>query len=245
MTGIPPRRGNRRQPARQQEEPPLCARTSSAHVHLPVGEAWGASAAGAPAGRSAPPAGALALGPAGLTGRHGRLREGMWVPSVTLVDQSPDYVDLRELSQAALVLYAFPGVDPERRGPGAYPRAVHQHAAYRRLRERFAAAMPTGGAIVAVSATSAFEQHREEGQLALERLGDMPIAHHLVSDEDLQVADALGLPTFEHEGRLLYEQVTLIAREGRVVKVFRRPTPGVDARQALTWLQLAGPACRP
>ena len=52
---------------------------------------------------------------------------------------------------------------------------------------------------------------------AAERL-NLPFA--LLSDEDLQFAKALGLPTMEVEGMTLIKRITLICDHGRIKKVF-------------------------
>ena len=49
---------------------------------------------------------------------------------------------------------------------------------------------------------------------------------------------ALGLPTFEVEGRTFYKRLTLIAVETRIVKVFYPVfPPDRDAADVLAWLR--------
>jgi peroxiredoxin len=66
------------------------------------------------------------------------------------------------------------------------------------------------------------------------------IPYPLLSDDGLRLAEALGLPTFEAEGRTFYRRLTLIAAAGRVVKVFYPVfPPDRDAAAVLAWLGCA------
>jgi peroxiredoxin len=63
------------------------------------------------------------------------------------------------------------------------------------------------------------------------------IPYPLLSDDGLRLADVLGLPTFEAEGRTFYRRLTFIAATGRVVKVFYPVfPPDRDAGEVLAWL---------
>ena len=53
----------------------------------------------------------------------------------------------------------------------------------------------------------------------------------------LLLRGALGLPTFEVEGRALYRRLTFVAAEGRIAKVFYPVfPPDRDAAEVLAWL---------
>jgi peroxiredoxin len=145
-------------------------------------------------------------------------------------------LDLATLAGPGMVLYLYPGGGFS---PSSLRADVRQHEAYRALREQFAALMP-GGSIVALSALPRHEQATRELQLAFEQSETLPIAHHMISDDGLYLAKALGVPTFEHEQRHYYERLTLIARGGRVEKVLYPAAAGADAGQALAWLRLRG-----
>jgi len=59
----------------------------------------------------------------------------------------------------------------------------------------------------------------------------------LLSDDGLRLAEALGLPTFEADGRTLYRRLTFIAATGRIVKVIYPVfPPDRDAGEVLAWL---------
>jgi len=63
------------------------------------------------------------------------------------------------------------------------------------------------------------------------------IPYPLLSDSKLQLAELLGLPTFEVAGMQLYRRLTLIAREGCIEKVFYPVfPPETNASEVLLWL---------
>jgi peroxiredoxin len=63
------------------------------------------------------------------------------------------------------------------------------------------------------------------------------IPYPVLSDDSLQLAELLGLPTFETSGMRLYRRLTFIARDGRIEKVFYPVfPPGKDAIDVLEWL---------
>jgi peroxiredoxin len=69
---------------------------------------------------------------------------------------------------------------------------------------------------------------------AVERLR---LPYPLLSDEQLQLAASLGLPTFEFHGRTYFKRVTLVVSEGRVeVTLYPVFPPDEAAEQALAWL---------
>jgi peroxiredoxin len=60
----------------------------------------------------------------------------------------------------------------------------------------------------------------------------------VISDEWLDLARVLVLPTFEVEGFTLYKRVTLVAEQGRIRKVFYPVfPPDRNAEDVLTWLR--------
>jgi peroxiredoxin len=87
-----------------------------------------------------------------------------------------------------------------------------------------------GAAVVGVSAQSPAEQ--------AEFAAREHIPFPLLSDAGLRLRDALGLPTFEVEGRTLYRRLTFVAERGRIVKVFYPVfPPDRDAGAVLAWLR--------
>jgi peroxiredoxin len=87
-----------------------------------------------------------------------------------------------------------------------------------------------GAAVVGISAQSSAEQ--------AEFAAREHIPFPLLSDAGLRLRDALGLPTFEVEGRTLYRRLTFVAERGRIVNVFYPVfPPDRDAGAVLAWLR--------
>jgi peroxiredoxin len=73
-----------------------------------------------------------------------------------------------------------------------------------------------------------------------ERVG---LSYPVLSDPGLTLAAALELPTFEVAGMTLYRRLTLIARQGRIEKVFYPVfPPDRNAADVAAWLAEAGRA---
>ena len=65
------------------------------------------------------------------------------------------------------------------------------------------------------------------------------ISFPLLADPGLRLANALRLPTFEVEGMTLYRRLTLLARDGRIVKSFYPVfPPDRNAAEVLGWLKI-------
>lgn len=163
---------------------------------------------------------------------------GLQMPGVMFNNFDRRFLDLGEIAACSLVLYVYPGCERSPADGAASLRAdAMQHKTYCVLRKRFAEAMP-GGALVALSSISPTQQFHQSPELAWDQDESAPFQHYLVSDETLQLAEELQLPTFQHDGGTYYERLTLVAHDGHIQRVFHPVTAGQDARQALTWLQL-------
>jgi peroxiredoxin len=159
--------------------------------------------------------------------------EGTLMPSTTL-ETTAGPIDLAEAADGLLVLYVYPrtgrpGVDapagwdetPGARGCTPQSCGFRDHGA--ELRE-------LGATVVGLSAQT-IEDQRE----AAERLR-LPQA--VAADPELRTADALDLPTFEFGGRRLYKRLTLVAEQGRIVKVFYPVfPPDENAAEVVAWLR--------
>lgn len=162
----------------------------------------------------------------------------MEMPSLLFNNFDRRFIDLGEIAAGGLVLYLYPGCE---RSPADGTESLEadllQHRTYSMLRGRFAEVAPNG-ALIALSSISPTQQFHQSPELAWDQDEDAPFQHYLVSDEMLQLAQELELPTFQHEGETYYQRLTLIARAGRIQRIFHPVSPGQDAHQALTWLQL-------
>jgi len=141
---------------------------------------------------------------------------GMRLPDVALPATSGESVRLSDL-EGRVVLYVYPmtaepGVDlPPDWGeiPGA-KGCTPQSCAFR---DHWAELRAAGAdAVFGVSTQTPAAQSEAAARLSL--------PFPLLSDADLALARALGLPTFEAGGRVLHKRVTLIVRDGVIETVF-------------------------
>ena len=81
-------------------------------------------------------------------------------------------------------------------------------------------------------------QTTERQREVVERLG---LPFPLLSDEDLRLAGAMGLPTFAAGGRTLLRRITLLIRDGRVERVWYPVfPPHLHAEKVVAELREAG-----
>ena len=74
-----------------------------------------------------------------------------------------------------------------------------------------------------------------------EAAGRLHLPFELLSDEKLEFAQALRLPMFEVDGMKLVKRITLIARDGKIVKVFYPVfPPDSNAGEVIEWLTAVG-----
>jgi peroxiredoxin len=159
---------------------------------------------------------------------------GQAVPALTLPSTAGEPVDLAAAAGDTLVLFCYPmtgrpGEDPP---PGwdEIPGArgcTPQACAFRDHHDELAG---LGARALGLSAQSQEEQ--------LEAAGRLGLPYPLLSDPDLALAAAMGLPTFEAAGRRLYRRLTLVARAGRVAHVvYPVFPPDRNAAEVAAWLR--------
>jgi peroxiredoxin len=161
---------------------------------------------------------------------------GMKLPSVALTSTCGRRVNLAEV-RGTTVVYIYPRTGrPDRDVPtgwNAIPGArgcTPQSCAFRDHHEELKRA---GAAQVFGLSTQDTAYQRE----AAERLH---LPFELLSDEKLAFARALKLPTFDVDGMKLIKRITLVAREGAIVKVFYPVfPPDRNAGDVLDWLTAA------
>ena len=157
------------------------------------------------------------------------------MPSLSLASTAGPEIDLRRASQGTLVLYIYPRTGrpgeplpagwnniPGARGCTPQARAFRDH--YGELRSH--------GEVLGLSAQPLADQAEFAERVAL--------PYPVVSDPGLELAAALGLPTFEVAGMRLYVRLTLIARRGTIVKTFYPVfPPDRNAVEVVDWLRSA------
>lgn len=157
---------------------------------------------------------------------------GTEVPSLSLASTSGRAVELSSLP-GKTVLYCYPMTGrpdlelPENWNdiPGARG-CTPESCAFRDLHVEFRG---FGARVFGISTQSTDYQRK-----AAERLG---LQYELLSDENLEFARALGLPTFRVEGMTLIKRLTLIIREAKVEKVFYPVfPPDKHPEEVLKWL---------
>jgi peroxiredoxin len=155
------------------------------------------------------------------------------VPPVALRATTGDTVRLDELA-GRTVLFGYPrtGRPDEDLLPGwdAIPGArgcTPETCGFRDAHSQFA---DLGARVMALS-TQSTEYQRE----LAERLG---LPFPVLSDESLELTEALGLPTFETGGLTLLKRLTLVIDDGRVSHVFYPVfPPDAHAAEVLSWLR--------
>jgi len=163
---------------------------------------------------------------------------GVELPGLRLQSTAGD-LDLREAAAGTVVLYIYPRTgrpgEPPPDGWDATPGArgcTPQSCAFRDHRAELA---KLGADVVGMSAQSLAEQE--------EFAARKHIPYPILSDPDLRLAAALGLPTFEIAGMRLYRRITLVARAGRIEHVFYPVfPPDRNAADVVAWLRTASPA---
>lgn len=158
---------------------------------------------------------------------------GASLPSLPLASTAGDAVDLSVLS-GLTVVYCYPMTGrpdtdlPERWDeiPGARG-CTPQSCAFR---DHHAEIKALGARVFGLSTQST--AYQREAALRLH------LPYELLSDEGLDFARTLGLPTFEVEGKQLLKRLTFVSESGKIKKVFYPVfPPGENAERVVEWLE--------
>jgi peroxiredoxin len=159
---------------------------------------------------------------------------GVEVPAIPLASTSGGDVDLRATAEGTLVLYIYPrtgrpgealpeGWDDIPGARGCTPQSCE-------FRDHFGELQELGADVLGMSAQPLADQVE-----FAERVG---LPYPILSDPQLELGDALTLPTFEVAGMRLYRRLTLIARAGRIVEAFYPVfPPDRNAGDVIEWLR--------
>lgn len=156
------------------------------------------------------------------------------MPDLALPSTDGGDLNLAELAADQVVLYVFPkmGRPDEADPPGwdAIPGArgcTQQSCAFRDLHDQF---RDLGYTVVGVSAQLGSDQ-----QEAAQRLH---LSFPLLADPTRRLGKALDLPVHRIAGATYYRRMTLVARAGRIVKLFYPVfPPDENATQVLAWIR--------
>jgi peroxiredoxin len=164
---------------------------------------------------------------------------GEAIPALSLPSALGPPVDLETAARATLVLYLYPRTGrPDEELPEGWndiPGArgcTPQSCAFR---DHFAELQSLGADVLGLSAQPLADQ--------VEFARRVGLPYPLLSDPELELAKALRLPTFDVAGMRLYRRLTLIARQGRIDKVFYPVfPPDRNAADVTAWLADSDPA---
>jgi peroxiredoxin len=157
---------------------------------------------------------------------------GIRLPSVALPSTGGRMMDLSALT-GRTVLYCYPRTGrPDEEPPSGWNQipgargCTPQSCAFR---DHYREVKALGAEVFGLSTQSNSAQREAAEQLHL--------PFELLSDEDLDFANALRLPTFKVESMTLIKRLTLISAGGRIVKVFYPVfPPDKNAEEVLHWL---------
>lgn len=160
---------------------------------------------------------------------------GKRLPSVALRSTAGGLVDLSELA-GVTVAYCFPLMGrPDSEMPVGWDEipgargCTPQSCAFR---DHHAELRDLGARVYGISAQDGVFQKKVAERLHL--------PFELLSDEELALAEALGLPLLEAEGLRLLRRLTLIVVDGRIRKVFYPVfPPDKNAGEVVQWLSAA------
>ncbi|MGI9123100.1 MAG: peroxiredoxin [Rubrobacter sp.] len=157
---------------------------------------------------------------------------GMRMPSVSLRSTAGDLIDLSTLT-GTTVVYCYPLTGrPDRDLPPGWddiPGARGCTPQSCSFRDHHAELGEFGATVFGLSTQNTVYQREAEERLHL--------PFRLLSDEELEFARALELPTFESEGVTLIKRLTLVIGDGMIRYVFYPVfPPGRNAEVVLRWL---------
>jgi len=157
---------------------------------------------------------------------------GLALPSVPLISTTGEAIDLGT-SAGTLVIYFYPMLGRPDSPPliswneipgarGCTPQSCAFRDSYAELKQ-------LGAEVFGVSAQPLADQ--------LEAHARLHLPFHLLNDEQLALAHALNLPTFEYGGMRLIKRLTLIVTNGVIRKVFYPVfPPDRNAGKVIEWL---------
>lgn len=160
---------------------------------------------------------------------------GLRVPSVSLPATDGQSVDLSALN-GLFVVYAYPrtrkpGIDnPD--GWDLIPGARGCTPQSCSFRDHFAEMKSLGvGHLFGLST--------QDGEYQAEAAARLHLPFPILSDEDLALTGAMGLPTFETNGMTLLKRLTLVIRDGVVEHSFYPVfPPDRNAGEVIEWLKV-------
>lgn len=158
---------------------------------------------------------------------------GMLMPDISFAATDNQYVNIKQL-QGLVVIYIYPmtgqpgvplpdGWDEIPGARGCTPQSCgfrDQHVELEELNAKV------------------FGLSSQKPNYQLEVKGRLHLPFELLSDDQLALKDLLQLPTFIAASMELYKRITLVVKDGVIVKTFYPIfPPGSNAKEVVSWLR--------
>lgn len=161
---------------------------------------------------------------------------GMAVPALTFTASDGKRVNIAELGGGRSVIYLYPmtGV------PGvALPSGWDEIPGARGCSTEACDFRDHFAELTAAGVTSVYGFSSQDPAYQAEVVERLRLPFTMLSDENFELASAIGLPTFAAEGHdRLYSRLTLVLRDGTIEHVFYPIfPPNTHAQQVLAWLR--------
>ncbi len=162
---------------------------------------------------------------------------GSRVPSVPLPATDGTAVDLSALPGRAVV-YAYPRTGP---ADGANPEGLDGIPGARGCTPQSCAFRDHFAELKGLGVSHLFGLSAQDTPYQREAAERLRLPFALLSDERLELARAMGLPTFEAGGMVLLKRLTLVLRDGVAERVFYPVfPPDRSAADVVAWLSGEG-----
>jgi len=161
--------------------------------------------------------------------------EGTIFPKVSFPSTNDNLVDTSDFKEGLTVIYCYPLTGrPNQEAPkeweqipgakGCTPQTLSFKEKYDEFKKRN------------IKLFGLSTQTTEYQKEMVKRL-DVPFP--ILSDAELKLTKLLNLPTFEVEGKILLKRLTMITKDGVIVKVFYPVfPPDLNAEEVLGWIRL-------
>ncbi|MEZ5777953.1 MAG: peroxiredoxin [Paracoccaceae bacterium] len=161
-------------------------------------------------------------------------KAGTRLPPIPLDATSGDRIDLSRL-RGRTVVYAYPRTSP----PDAPPiEGWDQIPGARGCTPQSCAFRDHHAELLAAGASAVFGLSTQPTGYQSEVVERLHLPFALLSDHELALAKALGLPTFEAGGMVLLKRLTLILRDGAIERLIYPVTePARNAEDVIALLQ--------
>lgn len=163
---------------------------------------------------------------------------GQAMPAVSLPTTDGRDITVSELAAGRTVLYVYPRTGR----PGqALPEGWDEIPGARGCTPEACGFRDHHAELLAAGAGAVYGLSSQDTSYQLEVVERLQLPFPMISDEQLQLARELRLPTFTTGGMTLYRRLTMIVADGRIEHVFYPIFPPDEhAQQVVDWLRQNG-----